>query len=64
MKFDEIATLERVERELNEALEYELLNDRAYTGHFRTLEKRWCIVHRTIKKLKKLQAVVTSQESR
>ena len=53
--FNEIETLERIEAELDEAIEYEYLNDRAYTRHFRTLEKRRRIVHKAVNKLKKLQ---------
>ena len=52
--FNEIETLKRIERDLNEALEYELLNDRAYLKHFRTLEKRCRIIRKARRKLERL----------
>lgn len=55
MEFNELKTLEAIEAELSEALEYELLNDRAYLRHFKILEKRWKIVHKAVKRLRKLQ---------
>ena len=52
--FNEIETLKRIKADLEEAIEYEYLNDRAYLKHFRILQKRCRIVTRAIRKLERL----------
>lgn len=53
--FNELETLKRIKAELDEAIEYEYLNDRAYLRHYRILEKRRRIVVKAIRRLGRLR---------
>lgn len=53
--FNEIETLKRIKADLEEAIGYEYLNDRAYLKHYRILLKRCRIVTRAIRRLERLQ---------
>ena len=52
--FNEIETLKRIKAELDEAIEYEYLNDGAYLRHYRILEKRRRITFTTVRRLGRL----------
>ena len=53
--FNEVETLKRIKAELDGAIEYEYLNDRAYLKHCRILQKRCRIVTRALRRLERLQ---------